>query len=75
MDIHSATEEAYKKGYEDGKRDIAVNLREMLSELLKDNAQCSGVLGIESCDTCPYQYHEDCYTVNLVEHIVNNITL
>lgn len=27
MDIHTATEEAYKKGYEDGKRDSVVHGR------------------------------------------------
>lgn len=27
MDIHSATEQAYKKGYEDGKRDSVVHGR------------------------------------------------
>ena len=46
--------------------------REKLLELLDGNAQCSGVLGIESCETCPYRYEEDCYTKALIDHLVNN---
>ena len=35
MDIHTATEEAYKKGYEDGKRD-AVKRGEWVDHFVRD---------------------------------------
>ena len=46
--------------------------REKLIELLGNNAQCGGVLGIESCDTCSYRYSENCYTDALVSHLISN---
>lgn len=48
------------------------NTREKLFEILGDNAQCNGVLGIESCDTCPHKYEENCYTAAIVEHLIAN---
>ena len=46
--------------------------RQRLTKLLDDNVQCNGVLGIESCDTCPYRYNENCYTEALVTHLISN---
>ena len=36
MDIYNATEEAYKKGYEDGKRDAVVHAKWVWDELFHD---------------------------------------
>jgi hypothetical protein len=47
-------------------------IREKLTKLLDDNIQCSGVLGIDSCDTCPYRYIANCFTSAVVEHLLKN---
>ena len=47
-------------------------MREKLLKLLDNNAQCNGVLGIDSCDTCPYRYRQNCYTHALVDHLIKN---
>ena len=46
--------------------------REKLIELLDDNVQCGGVLGIDSCDTCSYRYNANCYTLAIVDHLISN---
>lgn len=43
--------------------------REKLVELLAGNIPCT-VLGIGSCDTCPYRHKEDCYTEAVVDHLI-----
>ena len=50
---------------------VAQYTREKLLELLDDNATCN-FLGIDSCETCPYRFYENCYTRALVEHLILN---
>lgn len=49
-----------------------MTVKEQLTKLLDDNIQCNGVLGIESCDTCPYRYNNNCYTSAVVDHLLKN---
>lgn len=51
---------------------MVMAMREKLIELLDDNAQCSGVLGISDCETCPYGCEKNCYTSALVDHLIAN---